>query len=56
MRWTTFRCINCGESYGGRTTERAVDKFFASPRHTCVAKWYPLVDPPSPYSKVGAKK
>jgi hypothetical protein len=56
MTWQTNRCINCGESFGGPNRDAAVVRFFTHPRHECVAKWYPLVDPPSPYSQIGTKR
>ena len=57
MPATTFHCINCGGDYSGRTNDQAVAKFYTSPRHTCVARWYPLVDPPGQYAgKVGSKR
>lgn len=56
MTWQTNRCINCGETFGGPNRDAAIVRFFTHPRHTCVAKWYPLVDPPSPYSQIGTKR
>ena len=56
MTWQTNRCVNCGEAFGGANRDAAIARFFTHPQHLCVTKWYPLVDPPGPYSRVGVKK
>lgn len=36
---------------------KAAERFFTHPKHReCIERWYPIVDPPPPYSMIGNKR